>query len=329
MMEAAMLLAALALDLAFGDPPTALHPVGWMGRLVSWLERLAPRGTCSPRRHGGATVSGGEATKGRLSQLLYGALMPLFGLIVFALPAWALMAVLREASPVAYFILGTLLLKSTFSIRGLLRAAGEVRRALQEGQIERARAALRSLVSRNTTALDEPLLAAATVESVAENTGDSFVAPVFYFLLLGVPGALAYRMINTFDSMVGYHGQYEYLGKASARLDDLANLVPARLAGLLLVAASALVSRTGVPAWKAMWRYHGATESPNAGWPMSAMAGALGVSLVKAGHYTLGDSSSAPSIEKVDRANKTALVAVLMMAALGAVIEVLRYAYLS
>jgi adenosylcobinamide-phosphate synthase len=122
---------------------------------------------------------------------------------------------------------------------------------------------------------------------------DSFVGPWLFFALFGLPGAVAYRAINTLDSMLGYHGYYEHLGKASARLDDLANLVPARLSALLLVVGSFFLPGQNAPAaLRIMWRDHRRTESPNAGWTMSGMAGALGVKLEKTspeGGYQLGD----------------------------------------
>jgi len=136
---------------------------------------------------------------------------------------------------------------------------------------------------------------------VAENVSDSFVAPLFYFLFLGVPGAAAYRTVNTLDAIVGYHGRYEYLGKCAARLDDVLNFLPARISGVLLVAGAYFSRLRGRRAWRTMLRDHNTTESPNAGWPMSAMAGALGVRLEKAGFYRLG----AEEIDPVPRRIRT------------------------
>jgi adenosylcobinamide-phosphate synthase len=117
------------------------------------------------------------------------------------------------------------------------------------------------------------------------------VAPLLYFALFGVPGALAYRAINTLDAMIGYHGHFEYLGRAAAKLDDLANLIPARLSALLIIAAAALSGAAAGDAARIALRDHARTESPNAGWPMAAMAGALGVRLEKLGHYRLGEAT--------------------------------------
>lgn len=297
MSAAAMLLSALALDLAAGELPASVHPVVWIGKTVGALERLPVRGA--------------------RAQLAYGAAMVFGGLGLFVVPTTILLDRLRSACFPAYFVLGVLLLKSTFSVRELFRAAEKVRRSLAAGRLGDARLHLRSLVSRDTSGLDEPLLAAATVESVAENSGDSFVAPLFYYVLFGVPGALAYRVVNTFDSMVGYHGKYEHLGKAAARLDDLANLVPARLTALLIALASAVRGAGARQSWRAIRRYAGATESPNAGWPMSAMAGALDVRLEKVGHYCLGDGAALPSADTIARAKTLAGLAMATAALLA------------
>jgi adenosylcobinamide-phosphate synthase len=150
---------------------------------------------------------------------------------------------------------------------------------------------------------------------------------MFYFALFGVPGALFYRVVNTYDSMIGYHGRYEYLGKVAARLDDLLNIIPARLTGLLLVAASRLRRAAAGGAWRVMLRDHAVTESPNAGWPMSAMAGALGVRLEKVGHYRLGDAEVEPSAGSIARATAVASTALALAAVLTLLIVMVRNAY--
>ena len=132
------------------------------------------------------------------------------------------------------------------------------------------------------------------MESVAENTTDSFLGPWLSFAIAGLPGAFAYRAVNTLDSMIGYHGRYEYLGKVSAHLDDAVNVLPARLSAFLLVAAAALLGRSPRRAWAIMEREHARTESPNAGWTMAAMSGGLGISLEKRGHYAIGQGLREP-----------------------------------
>ena len=136
------------------------------------------------------------------------------------------------------------MLKSTFSVRMLHQAAARVRSALAIGDMSQARHGLQSLVSRDSTQLSPELATAAAVESVSENMADSILGPWLFFALFGLPGAVAYRAVNTLDSMIGYRGEYEFLGKVSARLDDLLNLIPARLTGLLVVLASSFLPDT-------------------------------------------------------------------------------------
>ena len=175
-------------------------------------------------------------------------------------------------------------------------------RLLRDNSLEQARFELRGLVHRDARHLTPPLLVSAAVESVAENASDSIVAPLFYFLLLGIPGAIAYRVVNTLDAMLGHHGKYEYLGKFAARLDDVLNIIPARLTALLLVLAAFLSRKDGRAAWYTASRDHANTESPNAGWPMAAVAGALNVQLEKVGYYKLGRANAPLVPQTIDAA---------------------------
>lgn len=268
-----ILLLALAIDLTMGEFPRSLHPVVWMGKVISLGLRIVPH-------------------QGRWAQLIYGAGIVIWTIALFALPAYFLLSYLMGLNIVAYVLVAAFLLKSTFSLKELHRVAFRVERFLERGNLSKARIEMKGLVSRDTSKLDEPHLVSATVESVAENTSDSFIAPLFYFFLFGVPGAIAYRVVNTLDAMAGYHGEYEYLGKFAARLDDGLNFIPARLSGLLMVAAAYLCRRDGKNAWRVMLRDHGKTESLNAGWPMSAVAGALKTRLEKVGHYSLGNANN-------------------------------------
>jgi adenosylcobinamide-phosphate synthase len=207
-------------------------------------------------------------------------------------------------------------LESALSLRGLIRAARSVAAALSRGELDTARARLGvHLVSRPTATLDAGEVASGAIESVAENLTDALLAPIVSYLALGLPGALAYRALNTADAMLGYReGELEYFGKFAARLDDAANLLPARLAALALAAAAGLRAPA---AWTIMVRDHRRTASPNAGWTMSAMAGALGVSLTKPGAYRLGEgrAPTAADIEHgvllVARAAALSVIAVL------------------
>jgi adenosylcobinamide-phosphate synthase len=266
-----ILLIALMLDLIFGEPPNTWHPVAWLGKLISQEIKLAPH-------------------RGKFRQMAYGTSIVLvtLGLIVTAI--YFLFAQLSEFNLIFYIIISGILLKFSFSLRGLRQAVDSVNRLLAKDNLEQARLSLKSLVSRDTAKLNKNQVISATIESAAENICDSFAAPLFYFFIFGVPGAIAYRAINTFDTMIGYRGQWEYLGKFSARLDDIVNFIPARASALLIVLAALICRKNISQAWYIMIRDHNKTESPNAGWTMSAVAGALDVQLEKVGHYKLGDN---------------------------------------
>ncbi len=295
---AAVLAAALALDLLAGEYPARLHPVVWMGRTITALERLAPR-------------------SGRARPFLFGLALALVVPALFAVGSALALRAARAHPPIALAV-EALLLKSTFAVRALGTAASAVGTALGRGDLDGARSALRSLCSRDASTLDAPRLAAAAIESVAENASDSVVAPLLYWAVLGVPGAMAYRALNTLDARVGYHGPYEWLGKASARLDDLANLVPARITAALLLLAGALGGGDARGGLASLLRDGAKTESPNAGRPMAAMAGLLGVELEKIGCYRLGDGLAPASHGAIAAAWRFASIAALGAAALAA-----------
>jgi len=269
----AVLLLAVALDLAFGDPPNRFHPVAWLGRALAVGRRLLCRGSPPALLFGGALLTVGVAALAAL--------------------AGALVETMAQRLGPFGLVLEALALACLVSLRGLAAAARRVAAALERGELDAARALVgRDLVSRPTAALDAGQVASATVESVAENLTDSFLAPACFFLAGGLPGVAAYRALNTADAMFGYReGALEHFGKVAARLDDLANLLPARLAGSAIVAGAALAGERACLALTVLRRDRRLTASPNAGWTMAAMAGALGVALDKPGAYRLGDGS--------------------------------------
>ncbi len=284
---------AIILDIAFGDPRNKWHPVAWLGKLISIEIKLAPG-------------------KGKWKQLTFGAAMVLITAGAITAGIYFLFLYLGEIHSLLNIFIGGIILKFTFSLRGLKQAAVRIKRLLSQKKIAEARFNLRDLVSRETANLDERQLVSATVESAAESSCDSFTAPIFYFLLFGVPGAIAYRIINTFDAMIGYHGKWEYLGKFAARLDDIVNFIPARITALILVLSAWICRKNTSQAWHIMLRDHNKTRSPNAGWTMSAVAGALGVQLEKAGHYILGDSHNSLSLITIDASVKLVMIAAVI-----------------
>lgn len=286
-------LLALALDI-LGEPPASLHPVVWYGKLIKYLECAAP--------------------SGRRAQLLYGTAMLLFSAPFALLPALLLHGLAQSTQSatrkhnhhypgdLAFILIEAASLKPFFALRMLVDAGRAVRICLEQDDVESARQALQSLVSRERSQLTQELMAAATIESLAENLSDSVIAPLFYYAYFGLPGAALYRLYNTFDSMIGYHGRYEYLGKAAARLDDLLNFLPSRLTALLIIACAPLYRGNRQRAWQIWRRDAHKTASPNAGQPMAAAAGALGVQLEKVDHYIVGDREKALSTQAIKRA---------------------------
>lgn len=293
--SALALVLALVWDLALGEPPARFHPVVWMGRAIGALARMAPRG------------------RPRLG-MVYGAVLALAVPAAVAAAGTALLEALEEL-PAVRLLVEAFLLKSCFALRALGAAAFDVRDALARDDLANARRSLASLVSRDASALDRDEVVGAAIESVAENASDSFVAPLLAYLALGLPGALFYRAVNTLDAMIGYHGRWEHVGKAAARLDDVLNLLPARLTAMLLLAAGWWTGRDAQRAAVILTRDGARTESPNAGRPMAAMAGLLGVELKKRGHYALGDADEPLVPTKIDEAWRLASLAAFAMAA--------------
>jgi adenosylcobinamide-phosphate synthase len=276
----------------------------------------------------GRAISAGERRLGRggpIQLVLAGAGLTVAVAGVGAVLGWLVARGVHALGP-AGLVLEAIALKTMLSVRDLGGAARAVAAALEHGRLDEARRAVRwHLVSRPTAALDEGHVASAAVESVAENLTDSCLGPLLFYVLFGLPGAVAYRAINTADAMIGYReGAREYFGKVAARLDDLLNLVPARLAALALVVAASLAGADGTQAWAMMRRDHGRATSPNAGWTMAAMAGALRVRLVKAHHYTLGEGPL-PGVTEIELGVRTmrraALLGTAVLALMGIVVS--------
>ncbi|NOX61325.1 MAG: cobalamin biosynthesis protein CobD [Chloroflexi bacterium] len=283
---------ALLIDHLFGDPPNRFHPVAWMGRFLAWGMDRAPR-------------------EGRARPFLAGAALTLGGALLSGLAGYAWARAAQRLPRPLNWLLQAIALKSALSLRGLTDAAAEVETALEEDDLPQARERLAwHLVSRDAARLDASQVAAAAVESVAENASDGVIAPLFYYALGGLPAALAYRFVNTADAMLGYRdAQREWLGKAPARLDDALNWIPARITAALIVVAAWVAGEDARSARRTWRRDARLTASPNAGHPMSAMAGALRVRLEKVGHYRLGAEYPPPHPTAIDRASRLARVA--------------------
>jgi adenosylcobinamide-phosphate synthase len=311
---------ALTLDLTLGDPPNRFHPLMLMGRWLSWGRKLAPQN----------------------HRFWFGTGWTLAGAALFTLPFWKLESRNQKSKskdkhakrkrsllpipssllpPPSSLLLTSFLLKPVFAYRNLRRAVLEVYQALEGNNLPAARRLLSwHLVSRDTSHLSATEVAGATIESLAENLTDSLTAPLLAYAIGGLPAAWAYRFVNTADAMWGYRtAEFEQLGKFPARLDDALNWLPARLTGWLLVSATWLAGEDAKGAAQTMLGQHHHTASLNAGWTMSAMAGALGVTLSKREIYELAGGQAAPDARTIKRALRVADICVgLTIVLLGA-----------
>lgn len=276
LLSAMILLAAWLVDQFYGEYPNRLHPVVWMGTVTHFILRFLPR---------------------RQSlQLIWGLLLATGLPILFATLSYGLL-LSTKFWPAVYFLLSVFLLKSSFALKALGDAAFQVLGQLQINQLDQARQALSALCSRDPSKLSKDEILNASIASIAENLCDSVIAPLFYYMLFGIPGAIAYRTVNTLDAMIGYRDERRYVGAASARLDDILNWIPARLSALLLLASAMILRYPVSRAWAIAWRDHDKTPSPNGGWSMATMAGILGLQISKPGIYQLGDARG-PSHEQ-------------------------------
>jgi adenosylcobinamide-phosphate synthase len=273
------LVLACVLDVIVGDPRGLPHPVRLMGRAVTWYEKTIRGGI---RRPEGLRIVGIALALG-LPVISYTA-----GWLAIE---WAEMLHASLGKTLVVFLAFT-----TLSARDLVDHSLAVSRALEGDSLVEARAAVSRIVGRDTDRLSEPEVVRATVETIAESTSDGIIAPLFYLTLGGPPLALAYKAINTLDSMVGYRdAMYRDFGWASARLDDAANWVPARITGVLLVLAAGIRTCTMGQAWRIFRRDGKKHPSPNSGRPEAAMAGALGVQLGGTNFYG-GQPSERPRL---------------------------------
>ena len=294
-----VLLLALWLDRRFGEPSVAIHPVVWIGRYLKVCGQVTVRCPPAPAFVLGAIAwAAGAAAAGALAWGLQA--LTLWQLARFVAQPGLLhgLAALVLIAVMAWFT------KSMLSWRMLVDEVGAVEVALQQS-LPAGRERLSWLVSRETGSLSESQVRESAIESLAENLNDSVVAPIFWFVLLGLPGAVVYRFANTADAMWGYRGTYrgqhwEWAGKWAAWADDALSWLPARLTALLLMSTTRQ-SRFGT-----LRREAACTPSPNSGWPMAAMAMALGVTLGKPGIYVLNASGRTPQTSDVDQAQKYA-----------------------
>ena len=291
---------AVVIDFVLGEPPLRLHPTVLMGRLIEAEYRFGRKLRPS-------------------MQKAYGIVLAILVIGVFAGGSYVILQLLNgfPNEPIR-IIITAILLKSTFSIRLMRQYASDLASAIRQGDYTEARSILKNIVRRDPASLTDAQVISAGVETVAEGMCDGIASPLFYYVLFGVPGAFAYRAINTLDSMVGYKDpEFVNLGWFSARLDSVANWLPARFASILMLLSGKLLGESASRSWRILLRDRNRTESWNAGWLMSTMAGLLGVKLEKPGFYALGDADQQLNYTHLNKAVRiVTLDAVLFVLAL-------------
>lgn len=255
---------AFLVDIVVGDPRSRMHPVVLVGNLISSLEKLLYHEADTDNK-----------------KMVKGALLAAFVLVFAYHMAYLLVQLSSQAgNPLLDTMVQALILSFTISPRSLSEAGRELFQLLEDGNLEKARFKVGWIVGRDTDKLSPAEVTRATVETIAENTVDGVIAPLFFFAVGGVPLAVLYRAANTMDSMLGYkNDRYLFFGRVPARLDDILNYIPARICGVLFVLSAMLLGFNYRAAWRIMLRDARKHPSPNGGWAEASVAGALGIRL--------------------------------------------------
>jgi adenosylcobinamide-phosphate synthase len=267
---------ALFLDLIFGDPKNKFHPTAWVGVLIAKLVPIVKNKSPLVEKIGGILVVVSATS--------------FVTIILVFLNIGISYIQLETLTFIAVVVSGAILLKTTIAIRGMEKHALAVMDSIELNDLEEARTRLSMIVKRNTKDLDKNHILSATLESIGENTVDGITGPLFYFAFFGLPGAFIYRIINTIDSMVGYKTNlFKNVGWFGANCDKILNYLPARITSHVMVIGALFFHNDWKKSYQIMKRDGKNTESPNAGYPMAALAGALGTRFEKLGHYSLGE----------------------------------------
>ena len=267
---------AILIDLIFGDPKNRYHPTAWIGTLIAKFTPLAKHQNSIFEKIGGV--------------LIIVIISSIVILLLLSLDFGISLIFTDYISLVVSVLVGIMLLKSTIAIRGMEKHAINVLESLENNNLNMARNHLSMIVKRNTTNLDKNHVLSGVLESISENTVDGITGPMFYYAFFGLPGAFFYRIVNTADSMIGYKNDlFKNLGWFTATCDTILNYIPSRLTGLMMIISAAILHNNWRHSYKIMMRDGKKTESPNAGYPMAALAGALETKFEKINHYKLGD----------------------------------------
>ena len=278
---------AILLDLTFGDPKNRYHPTAWIGNFIGNLVPLFKNENVNLEKFGGILIV-------LISTAIVGTLLIILNLKLDSIIGNEIISI------IVIIIVSAILLKTTIAIRGMEKHALAVTNALENDDIETARANLAMITKRKTKNLNKHNILSGVLESISENTVDGITGPLFYFSLFGLPGAFVYRVINTIDSMVGYKTEmFKNLGWFGANCDNILNYIPSRLTAMTMVLGAMLLGHDWKNCYEIFKRDGKKTDSPNAGYPMAALAGALGTKLEKIEHYSLGTDIQEITSKKV------------------------------
>ena len=310
-----ILLFALAFDLLIGEFPVKLHPVVWIGNIIGFFKNHLIK---YDSKMAGLIIS--------IAVILISSLIVLIPMLIAKHYLY-----LNDGMLYVFKILAVLLLSSTFSVKLLLDSARDVEKDLKNSNLKKAREAVSYLVSRKTDELNKEHVISAVIETLSENIPDSYVSTIFYYSIVGIAAfllgfndfdvvilallaALIHRVVDTMDSMLGYKTDELYnIGFVPARLDDALNYIPARISGILIVISSAILGLNWKGANYIMKRDAGNCDSPNSGYTMATVAGALNIQLEKEGVYTLGDNLHPIKVECIEKAIDIARFAIFLI----------------
>jgi len=269
---------ALLLDFLVGDPKTKYHPTAWIGKLIASLVPFTKSNSAKKELIGGI--------------LLVSVIVVTVCTVLVVLDIGISLLTIDIVSLIVSIAVGSILLKTTIAIRGMQKHALAVVDAVEKGDLGSARNHLSMIVKRDTKNLDKNHILSGVLESVSENTVDGITGPLFYYAIFGLPGAFVYRAINTVDSMVGYKTTlFKNVGWFGAKCDTVLNYAPSRLTGLVMILGALILGYNWKESLYIMRRDSRKLESSNAGFPMAALAGALGTRLEKMNYYTIGNGS--------------------------------------
>lgn len=288
----AIILIAVVIDLLFGELPTKIHPVVFIGRIIEIFKNLNGKYTF-------------------LNKRIAGAFLTIFLIILLSL-IFAFIIWIFKFNYILMIIISSILLSTTFSIKFLINSADNVKTDLNNN-IDNAKKSVSYLVSRDTSQLSYDKIISAVIETLTENITDSVVSPIFYTFILGVLGGITYRVVNTLDAMIGYKNPKNInIGWFPAKLDDILNYLPARITGILIILAAFILKLNWRNSYKIMIKDAKMTPSPNSGYPMAAIAGALDIQLIKPGCYKLGDPINNLKSETITEAIQLTKISIIL-----------------